>query len=167
MTSRRLFFKLIKQDFTKRIWCPIIVFIVFFLTQEVQLMMMIENITQNPRYYGYDASSYFNLMFLRASNEYDLVAIILVAMLCAVSGFSYLHSRTQIDTYHSMPVGRFTLFASKYVAGAVMFITPYVIHMAISLLIGKAKGVYTSVSLLTALLSLGMRVLIFMVVYST
>jgi hypothetical protein len=66
-----------------------------------------------------------------------------------------------------MPVGRFTLFASKFVAGWLMFVTPYVIHMAISLLIGKAKGAYTGESLLNALLSLGVRVVIFMVVYAT
>jgi ABC-2 type transport system permease protein len=166
MTSKRLFFKLIKQDLNKRIWCPIIVFILFFLTQEVQLMVMIQNITEYPLSYGIDAVSYFNKAFLGASNTFDLFMIIFVAMLCAVSGFSYLHSKTQIDTYHSMPVGRFTLFASRFVAGALMFVVPYVIHLVISLLVGRAKGVYTSESFLNAMLSLGMRVLIFLIVYA-
>lgn len=166
MTSRRLFFKLIGQDFKKRIWCPIIIFIAFFLSLEVQLMVMIENITTNPRNYDYDVATYFNRFFLGASNSFDLVMILGVAALCAVSGYSFIHSRTQIDMYHSMPVSRFTIFISRYVSGILMFIVPYVFHTIISLAVGASKGAFTSNSLGYAFSNLGVRFLIFMVVYA-
>lgn len=39
MTSRNLFFKLVRQDFRKRIWCPVLIFITYFLGLEVRLLM--------------------------------------------------------------------------------------------------------------------------------
>jgi ABC-2 type transport system permease protein len=166
MTSKRLFFKLIGEDFKKRIWCPIIIFIAFFLSLEVQLMVTAENITAHPRNYNYDVTTYFNSFFLGASNYIDLVMIAGVAALCAVSGYSYLHSKTQIDTYHSMPVGRFTIFISRYVSGILMFIVPYIFHTVVSLAVGASKGAFTSASVNNAFSSLGVRFLIFMVVYA-
>ena len=44
MTSRNLFFKIIKQDLRKRIWCPIIMFIAFFLSMELNLLKTMDSI---------------------------------------------------------------------------------------------------------------------------
>ena len=42
MISKNLFFKLIKQDFKKRIWCPILIFVICFLGLEVRMLMNME-----------------------------------------------------------------------------------------------------------------------------
>jgi hypothetical protein len=167
MISKRLFFKLILQDMKKRIWCPIIIFISFFLTMEVQLMVMLENITQNQAVYGYDTLSYVKYNFFNQSNTLDLIAICVAAGVCAISGFSYLHSKTQIDTYHSMPVGRFKLFVSKYISGALMFIVPYVIHILICLCIVALRNLYSADILNRALICIGIRFAIFMIIYAS
>ena len=44
MTSGNLFFKLLIQDFRKRIWCPICIFILDFLMLEVVFLLKAEDI---------------------------------------------------------------------------------------------------------------------------
>ena len=42
MTSGNLFFKLLIQDFRKRIWCPICIFILDFLMLEVVFLLKLK-----------------------------------------------------------------------------------------------------------------------------
>ena len=39
MTSGNLFFKLVRQDCRRRMWCPVLIFIAYFLGMEVHLLM--------------------------------------------------------------------------------------------------------------------------------
>lgn len=49
MTSGNLFFKLLIQDFRKRIWCPICIFILDFLMLEVVFLLKAEDIHSGIR----------------------------------------------------------------------------------------------------------------------
>ncbi len=165
MTSKRLFFKLMLQDMKKRIWCPVLMFIAFFLVYEVELMVNIENMLQNPSRYNYDIGTYISKRFYGINSRIDIVFVCGAAFVCAISGFAYLHSRVQLDTYHSMPVSRFKLFISKYVSGILQFAVPFVIHMLVCIAIMSFKNVYNSSIMSEALTFTGIRILIFMLVY--
>ena len=51
MTSGNLFFKLLIQDFRKRIWCPICIFILDFLMLEVVFLLKAEDILRYQKTY--------------------------------------------------------------------------------------------------------------------
>ena len=116
MTSKNLFFKLIWQDFKKRIWCPIIIFLVYFVATEIPLLKMLDWIKQYPNESLYGLKHYFANDFLSPNENCILLYLtVVVAAICAFCGYAYLHSRKQLDTYHSMPVKREVLFFTKYV----------------------------------------------------
>lgn len=166
MTSKNLFFKLIKQDFKKRIWCPILIFIVYFLLLEVNMLMKIEEIQKYPKIYGYDAITYLKDYFFGTSTSDVAVAVVLTAFLCAISGFAYLHSKIQLDTYHSLPVSRTQLFWSKYVSGIVWFLIPFVIHVVICFGIAVSKHIFIKETLTSMLSYIGIELIVFILAYS-
>ena len=122
MTSRNLFFKLVRQDFRKRIWCPVLIFITYFLGMEVRLLMETEKFLVDGGeciYGGVSCDIVVYVSHLFFGREAWMIAVVTcgVAFLCGISGYAYLHSRTQLDTYHSLPVSRTQLFWSRYVSG--------------------------------------------------
>ena len=147
MTSKTLFFKLIKQDVKKRIWCPIIIFLGYFLAFEVNMLRMIGRIEERSEYtYALkDISEYVEkVLFGSCVGAFATIAC-LAAFLCAVSGFSYLHSRVQLDLYQSLPANRTQTFLAKYVSGVLQFFFPFAIHVVICMGIAAGKAAFSGV----------------------
>ena len=69
MTSGNLFFKLLIQDFRKRIWCPICIFILDFLMLEVVFLLKAEDILRYQKTYQYPVSYYLSDIFF--ANNHD------------------------------------------------------------------------------------------------
>lgn len=172
MTSRsssfKLFFKLILQDYKKRIWYPILVLISMFFLMEVQLLMQLDNISRWPKNFDYSKAHYFANMFLSPDGNVLLtIATVAAAILCGLSGFSYLHNRQQLDLYHSMPIRRSMLYFSKYVAGCLYFLIPLLLHLIICLVITMTNDAFSSHAVNNALGLLVTEFLFYMLVYST
>lgn len=110
MISKNLFFKLIKQDFKKRIWCPILIFVICFLGLEVRMLMNMEGFIRNPSARPYDIATYIREYFFGREALIMSIMVCLVAFLCGISGYAYLHSKVQIDLYHSLPVSKSQFF---------------------------------------------------------
>ncbi len=166
MTSKNLFFNLIKQDWKKRIWCPIIIFIVYFIAMDVSLLMRLDTMKQYSDRYSYTPAIFLEHYFFGSSVEGAIVGGCLTAILCAVSGFCWLHSRTQVDAYNSMPVKRTTMFASRFLSGILQFLAPFALNIAICLLIGAANGIFTVQALANAVCYAFYTLLCFLTVYS-
>lgn len=175
MTSKNLFFKMVRQDFRKRVWCPILIFITYFLGLEVRLLMTMDKYLKaagrhsHGEYYydGFrDAATFVRESFFgRGAAEISVVTCA-VALLCGISGFAYLHSRTQLDTYHSLPVSRTQLFWSRYVSGILQFFFPFVIHTLICAGIAAGRGAF-SMGTVPALTSyIGLELVIFVTAYA-
>ena len=136
MTSRNLFFKMVRQDIRRRMWCPVLIAIAYFLCLEVRLLMEIDRYGKEAGRYFYDRGFYDISVFVREhffGRDAVMMSIVTcaAAFLCGISGYAYLHSRTQLDTYHSLPVSRKQVFWSRYVSGILQFFLPFVIHMLI------------------------------------
>ena len=167
MTSKNLFFKLVWQDFKKRIWCPIIIFLIYFLGMELRLFHYLDRIEKYPSDYNYTMKDYLANEFFAPSQNYTMTCLtIVIGVLCALSGYAYLHSKKQLDTYHSMPVKREILFLSRYVSGFIMFLIPAMIHTFASLLLGAAHGAFSVHGVVNAIGFLGVQILCFLLLYS-
>ena len=127
MTSGSLYFKLLKEDFRRRLWAIALVFLAFFFTLPIGLALNMEN-AANSNYYRYNDYEPFiqdaamtdlqyktRLLELKtevvlSGVEYGngMIAFLMItaAVVIGVSSFAYLHNKKKVDFYHSIPVLR-------------------------------------------------------------
>lgn len=166
MTSRILFFRLIRQDVKKRIWCPIVIFLGYFLALEVNMLRLMGKIEEGADYYYCkDIPEYVEKCLFGTDIKMFVMLACLAAFLCAVSGFSYLHSRVQLDLYHSLPVNRTQAFLAKYVSGALQFFLPFAVHVGICMGIAAGKAAFSGVAFGNAVKMVGVVTLVFLLSY--
>ena len=133
MTSRNSFFNLLKEDLHRRLWTLILSSLVFFGTFVVAFTMVIQNMVGR---YSRASYGYTNAEFIeRISNNlcdnfygfwpWFIVVAVVGAIICGMNGFAYLHSRKQMDFYHSLPVKREVVFAVRLVNGVLIYAVPY------------------------------------------
>jgi len=151
MTSRNSFFNLLKEDLHRRLWTLILSSLVFFGTFVVAFTMVIQN------YVGrYSRASYglTNAEFVeRVSNNlcddfyafwpWFMIVAIVGAVICGMNGFAYLHSRKQMDFYHSLPVKREMIFSVRLVNGILIYAVPYLAGLLYTYLLCVIYGVMT------------------------
>ncbi len=170
MTSRNLFFKLVRQDFRKRIWCPVLIFITYFLGLEVRLLMETEKFLVDGGeciYGGVSCDIVVYVSHLFFGREAWMIAVVTcgVAFLCGISGYAYLHSRTQLDTYHSLPVSRTQLFWSRYVSGIIQFFFPCLIHVLICAGIAANRGAFAAETVPAIMSYITLQLVMFVLAY--
>ena len=133
MTSKSLFFRLIKEDLKRRLWAFGLSFLTFFFAMPVLAAMGVTNLEQQYALWVEDAGNYdfgagntAETEFSRKLGELAVESIglenvvmgflvITAALVLALTGFLYLHSRKQVDFYHSIPVRREILFTVRFV----------------------------------------------------
>ena len=152
MTSRNSFFNLLKEDFRRRLWTVILSSLVFFATFVVAFTMVLQNLVSN---YSRASLNYTSEMLVeRVSSRlcqdfygvypwFMLVAVV-GAVICGMSGFAYLHSRKQMDFYHSLPIKRETIFAVRFVNGIMIYAIPYLVGLLFTYILCAVYGVMTS-----------------------
>lgn len=166
MISRNLFFRLVRQDIKKRIWCPILIFIVLFLALEVCLLMETEEYLRYSYVYAKDIVTYVKEYFFGRHSRMVSVVTCFIAFLCGISGYAYLHSKIQVDTYHSLPVSRSQLFWSKYISGVLQFFVPFVIHALSCAGIAAGKGAFTTATIPAVISYIALQLVVFVLAYS-
>lgn len=149
MTSKSSFFNLLKEDLRRRLWTVILAALVFFGTFVVAFTMVLQN-SYDSFSKAYTNSAYAERISAFLCNNFYgfypwfmLVAIV-GAVICAMSGFAYLHSRKQMDFYHSLPVKRETLFLVRFLNGIFIYAVPYLIGLLYTYLLCIIYGVMTT-----------------------
>ncbi|NLL77194.1 MAG: hypothetical protein GX235_08095 [Clostridiales bacterium] len=102
--------------------------------------------------------------WLRADGAVILF-VTLLAVVCAIQGFSYLYSRKKVDLYHSVPVSKTYRFAVIYVNGVLMFFVPYFLNLLFAVLVAGVNGGMSSANLRTAVISLFMNLILYLGTY--
>ncbi len=137
MILKSLFINLQKEDLKRKIWTIALLLLLFFLVLPVMNALNLESID--------------NLLTLDQINdriismlgpEHSGVAIftIIAAIICGISSFYYVHSKKQIDFYHSTPVKRSTLFAVNYLDGFLIYFVSYGLNLLLSFVVLAANG---------------------------
>ena len=107
--------------------------------------------------------------FPRLLNGYSnlvLVAFIgLMGLICAVTGYSYLHSKVKQDFFHSMPVTRGQWFMISYFGGLIIFLVPYLIGCGLALIVGRAFLLITPGIFGDCMITMFSGILMFLIVY--
>ena len=171
MTSRNSFFNLLKEDFRRRLWTFILASLVFFGTFPIVFTMMLQSWVSN--YKDNDFLTKTQMLERIATYVSDftglniwLAAVTCVgAVICGVSGFAYLHSKKQMDFYHSLPVKREQLFAVRFVNGLLIYAIPYVISILYVYLICTIFGVMSMQIFLDAIFGFFWNLMGYIILY--
>jgi len=142
MTSKSLFFKMMKEDFKTRVWTLAISILIFFFSLIVATAMMISSNLYEGSAYSYKADLALNFIsYIDVKNPFFGMIFIVLALVMAMSGFLYLYSKKKVDMYHSLPVKREVLYFVKIINGILIVVIPFAIsEILASLLILANTG---------------------------
>lgn len=143
MMSKNSFWVRLKQNAKRRNWCYFINLIVLILAMPVTLLVGMSGV--DSRYYpdaGERAENLYRTAFGQfGTNVVMAVIVIVLAMIAAVQGFSYLYSRKKVDMYHSQPVSNRLRFGVIYANSVLSFVAPYLIALFLAFLVAVPYGV--------------------------
>ena len=140
MTSRSSFFKEVRSELRRSLWAPVLSLIGFLFCLPLPCAILIQGYYADIS--GYDLKNTVETEYLAdlfKSVQSDMavwlgrgnvlvpIGIFIMATLCGVALFRYLHDRRQVDLFHALPVSRTHLFAVRYVTGVAAVLPVYVI----------------------------------------
>lgn len=166
MTSKISFTKLVREDIRRRGWLMALYFILFFLFITISSVLFFQNYTD------ISALQYENLqnslpgLLNGAYSRFPEAVIAAAAVLTALTGFGFIHSRERLDFYHSFPVRRECWFLVSYLAGAVIFLIPYIVSVVLSLAVFWTHRAADLSLTLKCLAAAGGGILSFFLLYS-
>lgn len=163
MTSRNLFFKLQKEDIKRRMWVIALSMLIFFLFGPVWLALELEGTADNAttKYIIAEITTIIGPGFIL-----QYLITIAGALICACSGFFFLHSRKKVDFFQSVPVRRERLFFVNYADGILLYIIPYCISMLLNFLVLAVNGFMGADAAIAGFQALGVNLLYFLVIYT-
>lgn len=146
MTSKNLFFKLMKEDLKRRLWAVALIALGCFFVFPVMAAFMAGSIEEAVTYErGMAIYTRDLLNTVSFDNGLTAFGMTIAALICGLSSFSYLNSRSKVDFYHGIPVRREKLFAANFLNGILILAAPYGICLALATIIGISNGVSGSV----------------------
>ena len=142
MTSKNLYFKLVREDLKRRLWAVALISLGCFFLYPVVAAFMAGEIQDYKNYE--DGIRWYtrNLVrWLAFENGMTLAVMMGGAVICGFSSFSYLNSRSKVDFYHSIPVRREMLYVVNFLNGIMIMLVPYGISMFLAAVIGVSNGI--------------------------
>ena len=79
-------------------------------------------------------------LLLGGGNPFVKMMFIVMAIVCGIAMFAYLHARQKVDFYHSLPISRTQLFVNNYLTGVIFTVSTYAVMLAVALACTFAMG---------------------------
>ncbi|RGY99469.1 hypothetical protein [Clostridium sp. AM58-1XD] len=141
MTLKNWFSKFMIEDTKRRLWAVALVTLLFFFSFPVATVFVAGTRYSQDRIEWLRSFSRIMLTFVSKQNLWVAFIIVVLAIVCGVSGFSYLDSKKKVDFYHSIPIKREKIFAVNYLNGILIVAAPYFINVMISAAVAVTQGV--------------------------
>lgn len=174
MTSNHSLFnmRLLRETMRRNIWAIALSFVGFFFCLPLPIAMTIQKNMADmsrdheqiarTREYTLDAVR----MMLSGENPYVKTGICIMAVLCGIALFSYLHSRQRVDFYHALPMRRGALFVQNYTAGLLTVLPAFIIMYALSCFTAAAMGMGEVITVRLVMQALAVHTLFFWLIYT-
>lgn len=172
MTSRHLYFKLLKEDMKRKLWAAALLGLALFFSLPVALAMVFpESSSDETITLAQAMARRINqaISILDFGDGYPVILMILfvAALVLGVSTFSYLHNKKQIDFYHSLPVRREMWFLVHISTGLLIPAVVYLIAVLLALVVCMVNGVFPVTLLAATARGYFGNMLYYMLVYAT
>ncbi|MFQ6840658.1 MAG: hypothetical protein ACLRSJ_02090, partial [Agathobaculum sp.] len=152
MTSKSFSSKgLLGNSMRRSLWALVLSGVGFFLSLLLPALMTMQNALEQ-RTLGLKELSQASVeliwqnsmnnaaSMLGGGNLFIKIVFIVLAVVCGVAMFAYLHSRQKVDFYHSLPISRTRLFANNFLTGVVCTFSTYLVMLAITVGCAYAMG---------------------------
>ena len=152
MTSKSFSSKgLLGNSMRRNLWALVLSGVGFFLSLLLPALMTMQNALEQ-RVLDLKELSQANVelnwqnamnnaaSMLSGGNLFVKIVFIVLAVVCGVAMFAYLHSRQKVDFYHSLPISRTRLFANNFLTGVVCTFSTYLVMLAITVACAYAMG---------------------------
>lgn len=155
MTSKRLFFNVMKEDLRHKTWMLVLSFLGNFMAFPIAWLLFNTNLSSLP---SPDMSipQMFSLItefFCNTAVYIGGAVAVAGAFIVGLFSFRYLFHKNMVDTWHSMPIKRGTLYAAGYVEGILIWFVPFLINLLVTtLMAGHSVYQYGGMQTLGALL---------------
>lgn len=173
MTLKNSFFKLLKEDFKRRFWVLLLSALVYFVTFPILFTMLLQQ-WSGKNYFEYvmnentvtrlDRAATYVAEFV-GMNWWLLIVAMVGAVICGISGFAFLHSKKQVDFYHSLPIKREKIFLVRFVNGILFFVVPYAVSILYVYIVSAFYGVMRKEIFLAATVGFFVNLMCFLVMY--
>ncbi len=170
MMSKNSFLDSLKENNKRRIWVWIISALLWFFYYPIGmafLMSQQKNYILERKLNGAAAKARLVEQAANWLSMNGMIAIFIsmLAVVCAIQGFSYLYSRKKVDLYHSVPVKKSRRFSIIYLNGILIYLIPNAIGMGLAILVAGVNGAMDGNNLSVALITLGTNFLLYMGTY--
>ena len=169
MTSKNLYFKLMREDWKNRLWAPALIALGCFFLYPVFLVFLAgravrecETAELGLKWFTTEA-----IKWLSFENGMTVFGVVLVSLICGLSSFSYLNSKSRVDFHHSIPVRREKLFLVHYLDGILMPAIPYAVALIASVIVCAANGVDMELLCGTAASACAFHLIYYILCYTT
>ncbi len=168
MTSKNLFFKLMKEDLKRRMWAIALISLGFFFFYPVVAAFTAGEIKDYTDYARGLAKYEDGLArWLSFNCGMTVFLMVTVSLICGLSSFSFLNSKSKVDFYHGIPVRREKLFAANFLNGILILAIPYGVCQVMAVLVGISNGANGSRLWQVALAAYGFHITYYILMYST
>jgi len=168
MISKNLFFKLMREDLKRRMWAGALLSLGFFFFYPVVAAFTAGEIRDYADY-AKGLADYENGLtrWLSFNCGMTVFLMMVAALICGLSSFSYLNSKSKVDFYHGIPVRREKLFAINFLDGILLLVIPYGICQVLAVMVGISNGASGSRLWPVALAAFGLHITYFILMYVT
>ena len=169
MTSKNLFFNLMKENVKRRLWAVALSILGFIFAFPVYAVLSLgrwaervsENITNAAGIYV----AYGNKI-IGIGNMPLIILTVGLAVINGLQGMAHLHSRKKTDMYNSTPVKRSVYFAVSYLNGFLIYALPYLFFLIVTIIMGAANGYVNGASLEVAGASYLTGIVMYLLIYT-
>ena len=171
MMSKNSFWVSMKENNKRRIWLWIISSLFWFFYYPVCTAMLMSRKQEHNRIDGLVGAAARERLtdaayqWLTFNQVRTVSIIVVIAIVCAIQGFSYLYSRKKVDMYHSVPVKKSHRFSVIYLNGVLICFVPYVLNLLLAILIAWAGGGMNGYNFIMAMLAMGLSLLLYLGIY--
>lgn len=164
MTSKISFFRIRKENMKHHL--AILLLTIFcFLMHVLAFVIRIQNLTDSSDWKYKEVAK--NVAAWAEPGYIQAFGVILFAVILAMSGLSYLHSRTKTDFYHALPIKRETIFAVVTMNSLLIFALPFLAACAAETAIAGITGFLTVTFVKNVFASILCYFLVFMLSFLT
>lgn len=164
MTSKISFFRIRKENMKHHL--AILLLTIFcFLMHGLAFVIRIQNLTDGSDWKYKEVAE--KVAAWAEPGYLQAFGIIVFAVILAMSGFRYLHSRTKTDFYHSLPIKRDSIFAVVTLNSLLIFAIPFLVACVAETAIAGVTGFLTVTFVKNVFASVLCYFLVFMISFLT
>lgn len=155
MTSKHSFSEgaLLRDGLRRNLWCVVLSTLGFLMTLTLPVLMLMQRALERQKQIAegllgpeVNAAHYWKSdinavgAMIGGNNPLLKLMFIVLAVVCGVAAYSYLHSRQRVDFYHALPISRTRQFLGRFWVGILCVAPVYLIVLALTIGCTYAMG---------------------------